>query len=175
MTRKHKHKIHEALLPLAVEIDSVIPDPQNARIHPELNLKAIKNSLDNYGQRKPIVCRLEDRVIEAGNGMWQEAKELGWTHIAAVFCQDDPDMATGFALMDNQSNMLSHWDLPVLKDQLERLDTGAFEMEVITGFSHAELEMLMTQFNPGSGGGDNSRLDKKKQVKCPECGHEFTP
>jgi len=47
--------IAEGLKPLAVDIDSVREDPQNARKHSSRNLAAIKRSLREYGQRKPIV------------------------------------------------------------------------------------------------------------------------
>lgn len=37
------------------------------------------------------------------------------------------------------------WDLPLLKDLLEELDTGTFDIE-ITGFDAKEIEALMTQY-----------------------------
>ena len=49
--------------------------------------------------------------------------------------------------MDNQSALLAEWELPVLKDILQELDTGVMEMEV-TGFSTAEIEKLLTAVAP---------------------------
>jgi hypothetical protein len=109
-------KIVDELKPLAIPIDSIQLDPRNARKHPEANIEAIKRSLQAYGQRKPIVVNSETGYIEAGNGMWQAAKELGWKKIAAIRVKDDPSMATGYALMDNQSALLAEWDFPMLKD-----------------------------------------------------------
>lgn len=138
--------IAEGLKPLIVPIASVRADPRNARIHGDRNLEIIKKSLETYGQRKPIVVNY-DGIIEAGNGLYQAAKELGWEKIAAVRVKDDGDHAKGYALMDNQSALLADWLLPDLKDLLEELDTGAFGMEA-TGFSDKEIEDLMTQFHP---------------------------
>lgn len=76
--------ITEALMPLAVDIRSVREDPRNARKHPYRNLDAIRTSLANYGQRKPIVVNGETGIIEAGNGLWRAARSLGWKQIAAV-------------------------------------------------------------------------------------------
>ena len=137
--------IAEALKPLAVPVDSVRPDPRNARAHDERNINTIRKSLEVYGQRKPIVVN-HDGIIEAGNGLYQAAKELKWTEIAVVKVKDDADYAKGFGVMDNKSAELAEWSLPDLKDVLEGLDTGAFDME-LTGFNEAEIEELMTQFH----------------------------
>ena len=165
--------IIDSLIPLIVEIKSIQPDARNARKHPQRNLDTIKKSLQTYGQRKPIVVNSKTGVIEAGNGLYSAAVELGWTEIAAVMVEDDHATATGYALMDNKSADLSEWDLPTLKDILEELDSGAFDMDN-TGFAIDEIEVLMTQFNPVDIS-DQPRLDEKKKVKCPDCGCEFTP
>jgi hypothetical protein len=80
-------------------------------------------------------------------------------------------MATGYALMDNQSALLAEWDLPVLKDLLEELDTGAFDMD-LTGFDTSEIEDLMTQFHVPE---KNKEYDEsiEMQNKCPQCGYEW--
>ena len=153
-------------------MDTIREDPRNARSHNDRNLATIKKSLEVYGQRKPIVVN-HDGVIEAGNGLYRAAIALGWKEIAAVYVKDDEDYAKGYAVMDNQSATLAEWDLPNLKDILQELDTGAFDMEA-TGFDESEIEKLMTQFNP-VGADTQPRLDEKAKVKCPECGHEFTP
>jgi len=38
-----------------VPIDQLEEDPKNARLHPEKNLNAIKESLGKFGQRVPLV------------------------------------------------------------------------------------------------------------------------
>ena len=157
--------IIEPLKPLAVPIDSITEDPHNARQHDKRNLDAIKKSFEIYGQRKPIVVN-HDGIIEAGNGMYQAAKELGWTEIAAVTVIDNEDQAKGFGIMDNRSGELSEWDNPTLKDILEGLDANNYDLE-LTGFTMEEIENMMTAFPP----------DKPEKVetknKCPECGYEW--
>jgi ParB-like chromosome segregation protein Spo0J len=63
-----------------VPIDSVRLDDQNARKHPDRNVKAITDSLVRFGQQKPIVA-MEDGTVIAGNGTYAAAKALGWTEI----------------------------------------------------------------------------------------------
>jgi ParB-like chromosome segregation protein Spo0J len=126
----------------------------------------MKRSLTAYGQRKPIVVNSTTGIIEAGNGLWTAAKSLGWDSIAAVMVEDDPESATGFAIMDNRSAELAEWDMPVLKDLLEELDNGAVDMS-LTGFDEKELEKLMTA-------APQEKANNAKPITCPECGHEFT-
>ena len=116
-------KISEQLLPLAISIDKITLDPKNARLYSDLNLKAIKKSLEIYSQRKPIVVNKNTGFIEAGNGLFAAAKALGWQEIAVVFVNDDKDTAAGYGLMDNQSALLADWDLPNLKEILKGLDS----------------------------------------------------
>ena len=145
MKAKTKGFIQSELGSLIIPIGSVKPDPRNARLHSQPNLDALKHSLEAYGQRKPIVVNAETGVIEAGSGLWQAARELGWTEIAAVKVQDSPESAQGYALMDNQSALLAEWGLPVLKDILQELDAGAFDIG-LTGFDEKAFEVVMAQF-----------------------------
>jgi 16S rRNA G966 N2-methylase RsmD len=158
--------IIESLRPLEADINSISVDPRNARRHPVNNLSAIKKSLETYGQRKPIVVNQNTNTIEAGNGLYLAAKELGWTTIACVFVDDQKEMATAYGLMDNQSAIISEWDLPTLKDLLQELDTGELDM-AITGFTSEELEDLMTQFHvPGEGLTDDDAIPEQVGTVC---------
>jgi len=156
-------KVIEALSSLKVPLESVKPDPRNARHHPAGNLKAIMDSLDAYGQRKPIVVNAKTMMIEAGNGMWEAAQALGWGQVAVAFVKDDKAVASAYGIMDNQSALLAEWDLPTLKDLLQELDDGETNME-LTGFSTEEIEDLMTQFHVpevwhGDDAGDNDGIE----------------
>lgn len=41
-------------------------------------------------------------LVEAGNGTLQAALSLGWTHVAALYVDDDPTAAAGFSIADNR-------------------------------------------------------------------------
>lgn len=73
--------IAEDLRPLAVVIDSLTPDPHNARLHGEKNRAAVADSLRLNRQLKPITVDA-DGVILTGNCTWETAKDLGWKFIA---------------------------------------------------------------------------------------------
>ncbi len=156
-------QIAESLKPLIIDIATVKLDPRNARKHPKPNLDAIKRSLEAYGQRKPIVVNSKTKQIEAGNGLYQAAWELGWSHIAAVFVEDDAKTAKGFALMDNQSALLADWDLPNLSDLLKELDAADFDMG-LTGFSDEEIAKLT--FTPNEGLTGDDEIPEQVETVC---------
>lgn len=110
-----KHQIVPALLPLMVPIKDLQFDPENARLHPDANKKAIMRSLETYGQVKPVVVQQSTGIVTAGNGTLESAISLGWTHIAATMVDFSDEDATGFGLADNRTAELAEWDLEVVK------------------------------------------------------------
>ncbi len=112
-----------------VKLTSLYPDPGNARIHDEKNLKSIVNSLHRFGQRKPIVVTHAGMVI-AGNGTLQAAEALGWDEIAIARAPRDWDDNTvrAYALADNQTAILADWDEKILKDTLYELEAEGWDI-----------------------------------------------
>lgn len=161
--------IAEQLRPLAVAIADLHEDPANARKGHAVD--RIAASLKAYGQRKPIVVnRKQGGKVEAGNGTLAAAKSLGWTHIAAVFVDDDPATAAAFGIADNRVGELSEWDAEAL--DLIIPDLG----DLFTGFTAIELETLLVvpNFAPVDAS-EQPRLDQKAPITCPHCGMEFVP
>jgi 16S rRNA G966 N2-methylase RsmD len=121
-----------------VNINSLTPDPANARKHDGKNLKAIASSLEKFGQRKPI-CVTPDSIVVAGNGTLEAAKSLGWTEIviARTPVGWTWEQIRAFALADNRTAELAEWDDKVLADQLLELDANGWELEEL-GFQNLE-------------------------------------
>lgn len=131
------HNIVTDLLPLATPVADLHLDPANARTGHAV--ERIAASLAQYGQRKPIVAnRSESNKVEAGNGLFQAAQRLGWTHVAAVFVEDDPTTAVAFGIADNRLAELSSWDYETLQTLIESID-----LDLETGFADGELEELL--------------------------------
>lgn len=110
-----------------VEIGSLQPDPANLRKHPERNLAAITASLKRFGQQRPILTDHEG-VIRCGNGTWQAARRLGWTHIDRIVTDLKGAELAAFAIADNRTGELAEWAaeldgfLATLKVDLPDLD-----------------------------------------------------
>ena len=164
--------IAKDLRPLAAPIDTVSLDPANARTGHAV--ERIAASLDQYGQRKPIVAnRSQHGKIEAGNGTYQAARVLGWSHIAVVWVEDDPAQAAGYAIADNRTGDLSSWDLEALAEASDiALEAGAY-----TGFEADELESLLAAIErdviPEFQEFDESSANDVEMLECPECGHRW--
>ena len=109
-----------------VEVDTLTPLPGNPR---QGDVGAISQSLERFGQLKPIVVDGENIII-AGNHTYQAAVALGWTHIAAL----TPEHLNGkelaaFALADNRLSDLADYDNDALLEMLE----GAYDEGGLTG------------------------------------------
>jgi ParB-like chromosome segregation protein Spo0J len=119
-----------------VAIESVSPDPANARKHGPRNLEAIVASLRRFGQQKPIVVDSKG-VVRAGNGQLEAAKMLGWSHIRVVKSDLPATELTAFAIADNRTAELAEWDDDVLARTLADPEIGdvGFDGEEIKGFS----------------------------------------
>lgn len=104
------------LEPLAYPIEKLDELPGNPR---RGDVAAIVRSYAAFGQRKPIVARrgADGRgVVIAGNHQLKAARELGWSHIAVVWVDDDDDTATAFALADNRTAELGDYDDELLAE-----------------------------------------------------------
>jgi DNA modification methylase len=143
-------KIAPALLPLATLIDTLKPDAANANEHPAENLRAIKNSLQEFGQLKPIVIT-PDRIIRAGNGTWLAAKEMGAKVIAVVQIPSElVHRAEEFSLADNQTARLSRWNPAKLKEAIDRLKANGVATEPL-GFNEKELQATLARIKAAAG------------------------
>jgi ParB-like chromosome segregation protein Spo0J len=136
-------KILEPLEPFSTPVDELTLDASNARFHTSRNIVSIANSLDQYGQRTPIVYQIKDdgtKVIRKGNGTYRAAvEELGWDEIAAIGVEEDDTTATGYAIADNRTGELATWDDDKLFDLLDSLDDETFDA---TGFTDDEFREL---------------------------------
>lgn len=140
-TPKAKYQIAPAIANLAVPINSVTYDPDNARLHPERNVEAIKESLTIYGQVKPIVVQKSTMHVVAGNGTLKCARELGWKKIAAAIVDMTDSEAAGYGLADNKTAELAKWDFET--DVLKRIDAKMRSAGIpMTGWSESDLAVL---------------------------------
>lgn len=161
-------------------IADLTPDPRNARQHNPRNIGMIVNALQQVGAARSIVVD-EDNVILAGNGVIEAAAEAGIERVRIIDADGEEIIAVRrsgltdeqkqkLAVYDNRTAELAEWDTEALADIGEDLDLG----EYFTGTELGELGVEVPQFAPVDES-EQPRLDQKKPVTCPECGHEFVP
>ncbi len=130
-------------------ISSLHTDPDNARRHDEANLAAIRASLAQFGQQKPIVVAPDGRVV-AGNGTLDAARALGWTEIDVVETQLEAAAATAYAIADNRTAELAAWDDAKLSAELAKLVDDP-DLQAATGFDPAAVDLLLSRVAQDSG------------------------
>lgn len=157
-----------------VELENIIPNPRNPNTHPDEQIALLAKVIKSQGWRSPIVVSLRSGFIVKGHGRLLAAKLLN-CHVAPVDFQEYANEAVEWSDMiaDNRIAELAEIDGAKLKDMLQELDTGDFDMD-LTGFDGNECERMMTQFNPGTVD-DQGKLDEKTSIVCPKCSHEFVP
>ena len=133
-------RIADSLEALVVPIDSLAPDPSNARRHSERNIDTIRGSLARFGQTKPIVLAENGQSIIAGNGTWYAAKALGWTHIAAATSSLKEAEAVAYGIADNRTAELAEWDEDTLAELLDALPE---DLQEVAGYDPEELAELL--------------------------------
>jgi DNA modification methylase len=107
------------------------------------NVEAIKESLEQNGQYRPIVVNRPTMEVLAGNHTLLAAEELGWSEIAVTFVDVDPDRAKRIVLADNRTNDLAAYDDEALAELL--LELPSLEG---TGYDQAALDELLDELAP---------------------------
>lgn len=136
------HRVLDGLTDLLVPIRSINPDPDNVRLHDERNLKAVRNSLNTFGQHQPVVVQRDGMVVRIGNARLQAALSLGWTHVAALIVEEGRVNAMARAIADNKTGELAVWDFQGLASQLQQLSDDGLDLELV-GFESFEANMLL--------------------------------
>jgi len=156
-----------------IMLADVRPHPRNPRIHPKPG-----SSQWNILKASLIHDYFDPLVLNIRNNMWVSghlrAKILlaeGYEYADVVI--KDYDEQTHYARMIAANKMIGEYALPELKDLLETLDTGAFDMD-LTGFGEVEIEDLMTRFYVPE---DNKAIDEAIMAdtknECPKCGFRW--
>jgi len=128
-----------------IDIDRLREWENNPRINDEAS-KKLSKLIKHYGFINPIIAT-PDGVIRAGHTRYKAAKLNKLKKVPVIFIDfKSEEEAKGYSISDNKSYEFSKWDITLLKDELEELDTGEFDIE-LTGFSEGEIENLMTQYH----------------------------
>lgn len=160
------------------------PDPKNANRGTERGRGALEDSLRRHGAGRSILVDKHGVTI-AGNKTLEVAAELGLAvrevetdgHELVVVRRTDLDLATDpearrLALADNRVGQL---DLDFDPEQLAADVTAGLDVSGLwTELELGEVFGKVPDFAPVPED-QQGRLDEKKRVTCPECGHEFTP
>jgi ParB-like chromosome segregation protein Spo0J len=104
-----------------VDAETLIHDPNNAKKHPDKNMRAIRESLKQFGQLEPLVVRKQNKIVLGGNARLEVMKDLGYKEVKVKFIDCDDQEAKAIALVLNRTGELGEWDEDRLKVMLESI------------------------------------------------------
>ena len=136
-----------AVRPLLVSyrvIDTVLPDPRNARTHPKRQIEQICSSIGAFGFTNPILID-EGGFIIAGHGRLRAAREMGLTEVPTIALLGLTDAKKrALRLADNKIALNAGWDVEILKLELAELAVLDVDIDLsLTGFSSGEIDVVL--------------------------------
>lgn len=146
---------NEALVIRRVPITDLHEDQENARRHTKENVAAVRASLAEFGQQKPLVVDHMGKIV-CGNATWVAARQLGWLEIDVVETNLVGALQRAYAISDNRTAELAEWNLDLLGQQIgdtPEVDWGA------VGWSPGALDALLGTGNLGYSPGGVGGLD----------------
>lgn len=105
------------------------------------NKRLIRESLQEFGQTRPLHARRADNTVIMGNNTLECMQEMGWPEADVVFHDVSLERARRIALMDNRVTDMGVYDEEALLAQLQELEgdyTG-------TGWSQEDEERLLEE------------------------------
>lgn len=142
----HSYRVHRDLLDQLVDIETLLPWPQNYR---NGDTERIAKSLRDHGQFRAIGVnrgsfsrRYEPSTIAYGNHTYMAAMEVGWSHIAVTWIDVDDDEFEEIAIVDNHSSDLAWNDhaqmLELLRNPNIDNERAGVSSEEIKQMQHTE-------------------------------------
>ena len=150
-----------------IEITKINPVDYNPRkdLQPgDSEYEKLKKSLAEFDCVEPLIWNEATGNLVGGHQRLKVLKEMGRkeVEVSVVRLDEQREKALNLAL----NKISGEWDMPLLKDLLEEINTGAFDIE-ITGFDDKEIEELMTQFHvAGEGLTDDDAIPEQVETIC---------
>ena len=119
-------------------INTLKPSVYNPRIMPEDEMRKLGKSLAEFGVVEPIVINKNNNII-GGHMRIEALKTAGITEVPCVRVDIDPIKEKALNLALNKIH--GEFEMPMLKDVLEEIDTGELEDIEITGFDEKIFQM----------------------------------
>lgn len=105
-----------------VDINTIKPYLNNAKLHPQEQIEQIKKSIQEFGNNDPIAV-WNNEIVE-GHGRYEALKQLGETNIPIIRLDNLTDEERrAYTLVHNKLTMNSDFDLDILQEELDNFDT----------------------------------------------------
>lgn len=143
-----------------IDIELLIPDPDNERLHDKKNLAAIRGSIKQFGIVEPLVVREQNNIVLGGNGRLQVLKEMGFKTVPIHYVNLDDHKAAALRAALNRTSELASWDTDKLSQTLKDLVEVNFDIADI-GFGDEFLKE-----EPVAGLTDPDSVPENVETRC---------
>lgn len=109
-----------------VPVGEIEPYKRNAKVHTPEQIEALIGSIRDFGFGQPLIGWHDgDRAIcMSGNGRLEAARDLGMETVPVIFRDDWTERKRRlWALVDNQTTIMTVWDPEQLEYELDVLST----------------------------------------------------
>lgn len=120
--------------------ESIVTNPRNPRLHDEKQLAGLVESLQHFGQARPLLVREEDRMLVAGHGVLEAAKRAGLTEVDVILWSVSRKQADEFMIADNRHHDRSRDDIDRIAALFRDLEPDNY---LALGFEADEVAKLM--------------------------------
>ncbi len=146
-----------AMTPELWEVDRLLPSARNARLHSPAQVKAIAESMKQFGFTIPVLVDETGDII-AGHGRLLAAQLLKLAQVPVIIARGwTEEEKRAYRLMDNQLTISGEWDIDKLKIELTDLQGLGFDVEFM-GFDADKLAITLDPAkgeDPNDGDGVN--------------------
>lgn len=166
MDKKLPPLASKQLEPLLTPLSDIRPHPDNYKVHPSEQIKALRASLKAFGVTSPIKANLEGFIV-AGHGMYQLYLEDGYTHAPVLYEALDSNLSKAYLVADNETARKGITEQDKLNELLEgALSIPDFDIEAV-GFSNEDIDSLLKD-EPGEVVEDDFNPDEVVETRCKE-------
>ncbi|MDT9601079.1 site-specific DNA-methyltransferase [Sphingosinicella rhizophila] len=125
-------------------VETLKPDPRNARTHSKKQIEQIVASVREFGFTNPVLIDSEG-VLIAGHGRLLAAKAIGMAEVPTIELAGLTEgQKRALRLADNKIALGAGWDLDILKVELAELSLLDLDFDLtVSGFSTGELDVLL--------------------------------
>ena len=123
-------------------LERLRPYERNPRTHSSEQIAKIAASISEFGFTNPILVDGTAGII-AGHGRLEAARRLGLERVPVIeLTHLSDEQKRAYIVADNQLALDAGWDEDLLREELEALRAGGFDLG-LTGFDDEELAALL--------------------------------
>jgi len=156
------------------QLDQIMFNPRNWRIHPLSQQDALKGVLEEVGWVQEVIVNKRTGHLVDGHLRCQLAAREGAKTIPVKYVDlSEDEEALVLATLDPIGAMAAT-DKQKLDELFQDIQSDNENIQKMIAEIGAKEGIIPPDFEP-VGIDEQGRLDEKAKVTCPECGYEFTP